>query len=219
MSVSVDQVVDAKLHIGNIKNESHPKTNSYRSDIVNGVVVISPESIVSQLEEAKKIIQEAKSKNKNILIVSDKQMLIDDLRTLAESFGIHYLNQKVPSWFLTNFDTFKKRISEMNRARSFVESEDFAILTKKEQLIYKRKLEKTERIYKWVKGLNNLPDLVIVVDGQMMSWFIAELEKLSIPSIVMASTNLSKILKKSQLIISNMLSYKSISFVLRYLLS
>jgi ribosomal protein S2 len=35
MTVSVQQVVDAQVHIGTLKNEAHPKTNKYRADIVN----------------------------------------------------------------------------------------------------------------------------------------------------------------------------------------
>jgi len=38
----------------------------------------------------------------------------------------------------------------MNKMSAFVETEEFASLTKKEQLVYKRKLSRTKKIYEWV---------------------------------------------------------------------
>ncbi len=38
-------------------------------------------------------------------------MYADEIADLAKKYGVHYLNYKVPSGFLTNFDTFKKRVA------------------------------------------------------------------------------------------------------------
>jgi ribosomal protein S2 len=107
----------------------------------------------------------------------------------------------------------------MNDLRVFIESDDFASLTKKEQLTHKRKLAKAERLYKGVTGLKNIPDLVIVVDGQMMNSLIQEIEKKSIDSIVIASTNFSKFWNPANLVVANIAGYKSLDFVLQYILS
>lgn len=219
MTVSVEQIIDAKAHIGTLKNEAHPKTQQYRADVVNGLVVIDPESIKKQLEAAREKIQAAKKEWKQVLVVSEKQMYMKDLEDLATKGWFHYLNHKVPAWFLTNFDTLQKRISTMNELRSFMESEDFESLTKKEQLTHKRKLAKTERVYKGVTGLKNMPDLVVVVDWQMMTGLIHEIEKKSIDSVVIASSNFSKFWSSSNLVITNVAGYKGIDFVLKYLLS
>jgi ribosomal protein S2 len=92
-------------------------------------------------------------------------------------------------------------------------------LTKKEQLVYKRKLSRTKKIYEWVKNLTSKPWLVIVVDGSMMENFVSELSaQWGIDSIVISSTNYNKYLWEND-IIANMLSYKSIDFVINYILS
>ncbi|HPC34277.1 MAG TPA: 30S ribosomal protein S2 [Candidatus Absconditabacterales bacterium] len=219
MSVTVKQIVDSQVHIGTLKSEAHPKTSNYRLDIVNNMVVLNPEMILEQLNKAKKKVQEVKKSGQEILVVCEKKMYATEMKTLGEKYGVSYLNYKVPGGFLTNFDTFKTRISSMNKMSSFVETEEFASLTKKEQLVYKRKLSRTKKIYEGVKDLTSRPGLVIVVDGSMMDSFVRELSALGdVESIVISSTNYNKYLGDND-IIANMLSYKSIDFVMNYILS
>ncbi len=219
MSVTVKQIVDAQVHIGTLKSEAHPKTNKYRLDVINNIVVLNPEMILEQLNKAKLKVQEVKKSGQDILLVCEKKMYAKEVRDLWEKHGISYLNYKAPGGFLTNFDTFKSRIGSMNKMNSFVETEEFSSLTKKEQLVYKRNLARTKKIYDGVRWLTNKPWLVLVIDGSMMSNFIKELVlKNDIDSIVISSTNYNKYLWEND-IIANILSYKSIDFVVNYILS
>ena len=84
MSLTVEKVVDAKLHIGSLKKESSPKTSKRRQDVVNNVVVINPEKIKNGLEAAKERVKQAKKDGKEILVVCDKSMYADELKALSE---------------------------------------------------------------------------------------------------------------------------------------
>ncbi len=219
MSITVKQIVDAQVHVGTLKSEAHPKTRNYRVDIINNIVVLNPEMILEQLENARKKVKEAKKDGKEILLVCEKKMYADEIKVLGEKYGVSYLNHKAPGGFLTNFDTFKVRIDSMNKMRSFMDSEAFESLTKKEQLIHKRKLARASKVYEWVKKLSAKPWLVIVVDGSMLQNFIQEINlQGDIDNIIISSTNYDKYLWKND-IIANMLSYKSIDFVMNYILS
>jgi small subunit ribosomal protein S2 len=143
----------------------------------NRVIVINPQKIVEKLEEAKKVIEDGEKNGKTILLVCDKTVLKDEIERISHKKGMMYLNKKVPSGFFTNFNTFSKRIHSMNKLRKFIESSEFEKLTKKEQLMKKRELKKLEDIYKGVKNLNKLPDLVVVFDAQYYLNVIDELEK------------------------------------------
>ena len=221
MTVSVNQIVEAQAHIGTLKNEAHPKTSKYWSEVTNGVVVISPESVAQQLEDAKATIQKAKAAGKEILVVCEKKMYAAELEALAKKTGVSYLNYKVSGGFLTNFDTFKKRIDSINEMASFMESEAYAALTKKEQLVYKRNFDRANKVYKGVTNLKKRPELVIVVDGTMLSTLIDEVENLKgkLEAIVIAGTNFSRYWPENELVVTNINSYTSIDFVLNYLLS
>ena len=221
MTVSVNQIVEAQAHIGTLKNEAHPKTSKYWSEVTNGVVVINPESVAQQLEDAKATIQKAKAAGKEILVVCEKKMYAAELEALAKKTGVSYLNYKVSGGFLTNFDTFKKRIDSINEMASFMETDAFASLTKKEQLVYKRNFERANKVYKGVTNLKKRPELVIVVDGTMLSTLIDEVENLKgkLEAIVIAGTNFSRYWPENELVVTNINSYTSIDFVLNYLLS
>lgn len=221
MTVSVNQIVEAQAHIGTLKNEAHPKTSKYWSEVTNGVVVINPESVAQQLEDAKATIQKAKAAGKEILVVCEKKMYAAELEALAKKTGVSYLNYKVSGGFLTNFDTFKKRIDSINEMASFMESEAYAALTKKEQLVYKRNFDRANKVYKGVTNLKKRPELVIVVDGTMLSTLIDEVENLKgkLEAIVIAGTNFSRYWPENELVVTNINSYTSIDFVLNYLLS
>lgn len=220
MSITAKEVVDAQLHIGTLKSEAHPKTSQYWADVVNGLVVINPESIVSQLEVAKAKIQKAKAEGKEILVVSEKKMFADELELMGAKYGFNYLNYKVPSGFLTNFDTLKKRIESMNSMERFLETDAYNSLTKKEQLVYNRKLKRVFKIYKGVKNLTKKPELVIVFDALMMDNFVNELEKQKdVDTILISGTNFSRWWKEDSLIVANINSHKSVDFMLNAILS
>jgi small subunit ribosomal protein S2 len=204
MSISVNDVIEAQVHIGTLKSEAHPKTNKYWAGVVNNIAVINPETIIEQIENAKKKIQQAKADGKEILIVSEKKMYADELEKLGEKYGVNYLNYKLPSGFLTNFETLKKRIESMNTMARFIDTEAYLSLTKKEQLVYKRKLARVLKIYKGVKNLSRKPELIIVLDGQMMDNFINEVIRTpNVQNIVIVGTNFSRRWAEDSLIVAN----------------
>lgn len=220
MSISVNDVMEAKAHIGTLKSEAHPKTNKYRAWVINNIAVINPEAIIEQIENARKKIQAAKAEGKEILVVSEKKMYADELEKLGEKYKFNYLNYKLPSWFMTNFETLKKRIESMNTMARFIDSENYLSLTKKEQLVYKRKLSRVLKIYKGVKNLSRKPELVIVLDGQMMDNFINELTKTpDIQNIIIAGTNFNRRWAEDSIILANMWSHKSVDFILNSIFS
>ena len=220
MSVSVQDIVAAQAHIGTLKNEAHPKTSKYWSEVTNGVVVINPEAIAEQLEVAKAQVAAAKAAGKEILVVCEKKMYAEELEALAAKAGVAFLNYKVSGGFLTNFDTFKKRIDSINEMVSFMETDAFASLTKKEQLVYKRNFERANKVYKGVTKLKKRPELVIIVDGNMLSTLIDEVENLKgkLEAIVIAGTNFSRYWPENEIITTNINSYQSLDFVLKSIL-
>jgi small subunit ribosomal protein S2 len=219
MTVTAQQVVDAQAHIGSLKNESHPKTSPYRAEITHGLVVINPEIIAEQINKVHEKIQEAKKAGKEILVVSEKKMYAGDLTDFAKTAGFSYLDYKIPGGFLTNFNTFKKRIDAINDMEKFMESDAYATLTKKEQLIYKRKFARVNKVYKGVTKLTKKPDLVIVLDGTMLGVLLDEAQKVQgLETIVIASTDFPRYWDEDKIIMANVNSHKALDFVVKNIL-
>lgn len=220
MAITAQQVVDANAHIGSLKNESHPKTAPYRAEITHGLVVINPEVIAEQLNKVHEYLQEAKKAGKEILVVSEKKMYAQDLEMLAKKAGFSYLDYKIPGGFLTNFNTFKKRIDTINDMEKFMDSEAYSTLTKKEQLIYQRKFARVNKIYKGVTKLTKKPEIVIVLDGTMLGVLLDEAKKVAgLETIVVASTNFPRYWDQDKIILANVNSHKAVDFVMKSILS
>ena len=141
MTVSVNQILEAQAHIGTLKNEAHPKTSKYWSEVTNGVVVINPEILAQQLETARATIQKAKAEGKEILVVCEKKMYATELKHSLRSQEYLSSTTKYLEVFSQNFATYKKRIDSINEMAEFMQSDAYAALTKKEQLVYKRNFD------------------------------------------------------------------------------
>ena len=215
----VNAIVDNKLYLWTPKATYFPKVTDFAVlGEKNNQIVIDPSKIAEALEKVKNLIAQYKTEGKDIVIVFDKEAFRSDIEKLCEETGTMYLNAKVPSWFFTNFNTFSRRIHSMNTLRKLIDSPEFLKLTKKEQLMKKRELEKLEDLYKGVTKLNKLPDLVIVIDAEYYLNAIKELEKSNLEYVAIANTDLSKWLKTDNLVVANTNSYESISYLLNYLI-
>ena len=60
------------------------------------------------------------------------------------------------------------------------------------------------------------PDLIIIVDGQMMHKFVDEVEKENISSVILASSNFD-LWAKSHVVMCNVNSRKSIDFAMKHI--
>lgn len=211
--VAVQELINNKVFLGHPKNTSNPKTRDSWMWTHNGMVIFDPETVTEQIAKAQKMFSEAKKANKEVLVICEKEVYKQEVEKLAEAKWFHFLNHKIPAWVLTNFDTLLSRIRSLKEMRSYVESDAFALLTKKEQWMKKRSLKKIEQVYKGVVNLRKKPDLVIIIDGQMMHKFVEEVEKLKLSSIVLTSSNFD-MRTQSHLVLSNINSQHSIGYVM-----
>ncbi len=212
MSLIAD-IKKSKVFLGHPKNISNPKTSQYRLWVVGGMVVFDPVLIEEQLKLWKKIISDTKKENKEVLVICEKSLYKEELEVLSAKAWFHFLNHKVPSGVLTNFDTLLSRIRSLKDLRSFVWSGSFDSLTKKEQSMKKRELKKVEQVYKWVVNLRKIPDLVVIVDGQHMHKFVSEIQKMKSEAIVLASSDFNKRVDQ-HVIMCNTNSLSSLSYVM-----
>ncbi|MEI7477679.1 MAG: 30S ribosomal protein S2 [bacterium] len=148
MAITQNEVIASHMHIGNLKKLASTKTRSFWLDMIQGLVIVNPDKVVNALEAAREKFLQAKKDGKEILVLCQKSLFADEIPELAKDVGFHYMNYKVPAGFLTNFDTLIMSIVAMNQLHSFIESEDFGKLTKKEQLTMNRKLQKMQQVYK-----------------------------------------------------------------------
>ena len=212
-------LVDAKVLVGHPKNYSNPKTRSSRSGVSGNSIVFDQDAVAQQIEQAKQLFQSIKEKNGDILVLCEKEIYRTEIEALSEKVWFHYMNHKIPAGVVSNFDTLLARIKSLQEMRSYVTSDSFATLTKKEQNMKKRELEKVEKVYKGVVNLRKKPQFVIIVDGQLMHKFVKEVIASKTSSIVLVSSNFNLYADTVSLVTCNVNSQRSIDYVLKSIVS
>jgi len=89
---------------------------------------------------------------------------------------------------LTNFKTVKTSIKRLKDMKAQLEA-GLDSMSKKEQLMFSRELEKLEKDIGGIQDMNTLPDAIFVIDVGYHKIAVAEARKLGIPLIGVVDTN------------------------------
>jgi small subunit ribosomal protein S2 len=93
---------------------------------------------------------------------------------------------------LTNFKTVKTSIKRLKEMKAQQES-GLDTISKKEQLTFKREIEKLEKDIGGIQDMAALPDAIFVIDVGFHKIAVAEAQKLGIPLIGVVDSNHSPI--------------------------
>jgi small subunit ribosomal protein S2 len=125
-------------------------------------------------------------------MVGTKRQARELVSAEAKRAGVPFVDQRWLGGMLTNFKTVKtsiKRLKEM-KAQQEVGLDS---LSKKEQLTFKREMEKLEKDIGGIQDMNALPDSIFVIDVGFHKIAILEAKKLGIPLIGVVDSNHSPI--------------------------
>jgi small subunit ribosomal protein S2 len=93
---------------------------------------------------------------------------------------------------LTNFKTVKTSIKRLKDMKAQQEG-GLDAMSKKEQLMFQREIEKLERDIGGIQDMNTLPDAIFVIDVGFHKIAVAEAQKLGIPLVGVVDSNHSPI--------------------------
>ena len=102
-----------------------------------------------------------------------------------------YVNFRWLGGMLTNFKTIIKRVVYLKELVSLESSGEINAYTKSERLKIKREIEKLNKSIGGIVNLNKLPDALFVVDLANEITAITEAQKLGIPVIGLADSNVN----------------------------
>lgn len=212
----VQSMLDNAVHIGSRAKYWSPKMRDSLYGVQNGVHVFDLSVTAKHLESVKAALQDLSSKGKSILIVGTKMQAREIVREIGESTGAFYVNSKWVPGLLTNFPTLKKRIATYNEYEKAILSGGFEGLTKKENAMRMKELEKLHKAYSGIKEMKRTPDAILVVDGHFESLALSEARKLGIPTFALLGST-GDIDMTTDYVPMNVNSLKPLRFVLEFL--
>ncbi|NBS08611.1 MAG: 30S ribosomal protein S2 [Betaproteobacteria bacterium] len=188
MSVTMREMLEAGVHFGHQTRFWNPKMSPFIFGHRNKIHIINLEKTLPLFQEATKFVRQLASNRGTILMVGTKRQARDTVAQEAKRAGVPYVDQRWLGGMLTNFKTVKTSIKRLKDMKAQQEL-GLDAMSKKEQLMFARELDKLEKDIGGIQDMATLPDAIFVIDVGFHKIAIAEAKKLGIPLIGVVDTN------------------------------
>ena len=192
MSVTMREMLEAGVHFGHQTRFWNPKMAPYIFGHRNKIHIINLEKSLPMFEEAAKFVRQLTANRGTILMVGTKRQAREIVATEAQRAGVPYVDQRWLGGMLTNFKTVKTSIKRLKDMKAQQEA-GLDAMSKKEQLMFAREMEKLEKDIGGIQNMTALPDAIFVIDVGYHKIAIAEAKKLGIPLVGVVDSNHSPV--------------------------
>jgi small subunit ribosomal protein S2 len=188
MSTTMREMLEAGVHFGHQTRFWNPKMAPYIFGHRNRIHIINLEKSLPMFQDALKFVKTLSANRGTILMVGTKRQAREIVATEAKRAGVPYVDQRWLGGMLTNFKTVKTSIKRLKEMKAQQEA-GLDSISKKEQLTFKREIEKLEKDIGGIQDMNALPDAIFVIDVGFHKIAVAEAKKLGIPLIGVVDSN------------------------------
>ncbi len=188
MAVTMREMLEAGVHFGHQTRFWNPKMAPFIFGHRNKIHIINLEKSLPMFQDAAKFVRQLTAKRGTVLMVGTKRQAREIVATEAQRAGVPFVDQRWLGGMLTNFKTVKTSIKRLKEMKVQQET-GLDSLSKKEQLMFARELEKLEKDIGGIQDMNTLPDAIFVIDVGYHKIAIAEAKKLGIPLIGVVDSN------------------------------
>lgn len=187
--VSMRELLEAGIHFGHQTRRWHPKMKPYIFGQRNGIYIIDLQLTLRQVYKAYGLVRETVANGGNVLFVGTKKQAQEPVAQQAERCGMYYVNNRWLGGTLTNFQTVKGSIQELNNLQELEKSDKIERYSKKERVMFKKRAVKLEKNLSGIQRMPNLPSVVFIADAKRENIAVREAKRLGIPSIGIVDTN------------------------------
>ncbi len=188
MSVTMREMLEAGVHFGHQTRFWNPKMAPFIFGHRNKIHIINLEKSLPMFQDATKFVKQLAANRGTILMVGTKRQARETVAAEAARAGVPFVDQRWLGGMLTNFKTVKTSIKRLKDMKAQQEV-GLDSLSKKEQLMFKREMEKLEKDIGGIQDMTTLPDAIFVIDVGYHKIAISEAKKLGIPLIGVVDTN------------------------------
>jgi len=188
MSVTMREMLEAGVHFGHQTRFWNPKMAPFIFGHRNKIHIINLEKSLPMFQEAAKFVRQISAKRGTVLMVGTKRQARETIASEARRAGVPFVDQRWLGGMLTNFKTVKTSIKRLKDMKIQQEG-GLDAMSKKEQLMFARELEKLEKDIGGIQDMAVLPDAIFVIDVGYHKIAIAEAKKLGIPLIAVVDSN------------------------------
>jgi small subunit ribosomal protein S2 len=188
MPASMREMLEAGVHFGHQTRFWNPKMAPFIFGHRNKIHIINLEKTLPLFNDAMKFARQLASNRGTILMVGTKRQAREIVSGEAQRAGMPFVDQRWLGGMLTNFKTVKISLKRLKDMKAQQET-GLEAMSKKEQLMFQRELDKLEKDIGGIQDMNTLPDALFVIDVGYHKIAVAEAQKLGIPIIGVVDSN------------------------------
>ena len=189
MSTNMKELLEAGVHFGHQTQRWNPKMDNYIYGDKSGIHILDLRITYDAIAEAEDFVQKIVANSGKVLFVGTKPQAQNVIQEQAEAGGMPYVNHRWLGGMLTNFKTIIKRVIYLKELISLEDSGEINAYPKPERLRIRREIAKLTRSIGGIVNLNKIPDAIFIVDLMNESTALTEANKLNIPVIGLADSN------------------------------
>ena len=186
---SMKSLLEAGVHFGHKTGRWNPKMRSFIFTERNGVHIIDLQQTMTRLDKAYEVVRDVAAKGGSVLFVGTKKQAQDIVATEAARASMPWVSMRWLGGTLTNFQTIRKRIDYLINLETRKQVGELERLTKKEQLLLQREMDRLNNRLGGIKELKKLPELLFIVDTRREELAVKEARVLGLPIVAMVDTN------------------------------
>ncbi|MEK7461535.1 MAG: 30S ribosomal protein S2 [Patescibacteria group bacterium] len=205
-------------HFGFIKSRRHPSVKPFIFGSKNNFEIFDLDKTKKELDKALAFVEEKGKEGAMALWVGGKSEAREAIKKAASDLEMPYVAGRWIGGTLSNFSEIKKRIARLAELVDQKDKGELSKYTKKEHLLFDRKIDKLTIYFGGLAQLKSLPKFIVIVDPKKEYTAVAEARKMRIPIVALAGSD-TNLYKLDYPIPGNDASRQTIVFVLQELVT
>ena len=187
--ISMRELLECGVHFGHQTRKWNPKMKPYIFGARNGVHIIDLQQTVRMFRKASDFILDRVAEGDSLLFVGTKRQSADIIKEEAERAGMFYVNHRWLGGTMTNFNTIKISIENLNELEKQHKDGSYPVRTKKEAMMKDKLRQKLLRNLSGIRKMGRLPGVVFIIDPLKETIAVNEANKLGIPVVAICDSN------------------------------
>ena len=187
--IAKSYLLEAGVHFGHQAKRWNPKMKEFIFTTRDEIHIIDLQKTVEKIEEAYAELLKACENNGKVLFVGTKKQAKEASIEEATRCNSFYVTERWLGGTLTNFRTIRERVKRLAEIEKMEAEGKFELLPKKEVAKIQKEYEKLNKLLCGIRGMEQLPRAIIVVDPRVEINAIKEARRLHIPVFGIVDTN------------------------------
>jgi small subunit ribosomal protein S2 len=183
------QLLEAGVHFGHLRKKWNPKMLPYIFAEKKGIHIIDLNKTTESLQEAAAALKQIAKSGKKVMFVGTKKQAKEIVTECARKVNMPFVTERWLGGMLTNFNTVRKSVKQMQSIEKMLTDGTFDSITKKERLTLSREKDKKEKVLGGIAQLGRVPAALFIVDIGHEHIALAEAKRLGITTFGMVDTN------------------------------